>query len=421
MNICLVHNEYGKFSGEEAVVLQQRSLLIDHGHTVEMFTRSSAGIPDSLAAKARAFFSGIYNPASRKDFRKLLDSFKPALVHIHNVFPLISPSIMPETRRAGIPVVMTLHNFRLICPNALLFTGGEICRQCLGGREWRCVVRNCEGSLPKSLGYSVRTALARRFRWFLDNVDVFVCLTDFQRRIYVSEGFPPDRCIVVPNFISVVGVDTRCSAAESSTPEASNEQGTTNDGSTRFRVPRSELRVPFVLYAGRVSPEKDVPALLEAACLLPDIPFRIAGSYWRMPGLPEQAPGNVRFLGEIPSSALSDLYRKATMVIFPTRWYEGFPMVLLEAMSHCKPLVCTDIGGLGEIVDDHVTGRFYRAGNARQLADIVRELWNNPADCEALGKAGRRRMETEYSPDKAYEMLMAAYEMAGRNVERRVA
>ena len=203
MKICLVHNEYGKFSGEEAVVAQQRDLLKGRGHDVRMFTRSSADISDTLSGKAHAFFSGIYSRSSRKIFCRELESFTPDLIHIHNLFPLISPSILPECRTTGIPVVMTLHNFRLICPNALLFSHHEICRKCLGGREWHCVLRNCEGSLSKSLGYALRTAVSRQFRWFFDNVDVFICLTEFQRQIYISQGFPPDRCVVIPNFISL--------------------------------------------------------------------------------------------------------------------------------------------------------------------------------------------------------------------------
>ena len=132
-----------------------------------------------------------------------------------------------------------------------------------------------------------------------------------------------------------------------------------------------------------------------------------------MPDLPKQAPSNVTFLGELPSSALSDLYEQATIVVFATRWFEGFPMVLPEAMSHSKPVICTDIGGLGEIVEDGVTGRLCRTGDARHLADTITELWQDPELCTALGTAGRRKVEMQYGSDSAYTRLMAAYEMAG--------
>ena len=410
MKISIVHNEYGKFSGEEAVVGGQRDLLKGRGHTVEMFTRTSADISDTLLAKTRALFSGIYSPASRRAFRHFLESSKPDLVHIHNLFPLISPSILPECRNAGVPVVMTLHNFRLICPNALLFTHGGICRQCLGGREWRCVTRNCEGSLPKSLGYALRTAAARRFHWFLDNVNIFVCLTEFQRQIYINEGFPSSNCVVIPNFISVAPL----SALDSPAVSRSVLPALSSLEPSSACVPQSTVHgpQPYILYVGRISPEKDVPTLLEVARLLPDIAFRIAGSYWRMPDLPKQAPANVTFLGELAPHDLSDLYSQATVIVFATRCYEGFPTVILEAMSHAKPVICTDIGGLREIVEDGVTGRLYNTGDARQLAEAITELWHNPILCATLGAAGHRKMEMQYGPDEAYEQLMAVYDMA---------
>jgi glycosyltransferase involved in cell wall biosynthesis len=386
MKILLAHNEYGKFSGEEAVVARQTELLRARGHETFLFGRSSADIDRLRFGRARAFLSGIYNPFSRRAFLAALRDVGPDVVHVHNVFPLISPSILPACRRQDVPVVMTLHNYRLVCPNALLLRGGLPCHECLGGREWRCVRHNCEGGLAKSLGYALRTGVARRRRFFLDAVDVFIALSDFQKDIYVREGFPADRVLVAPNFLAA-------------------------DPADGGRAPPAGLGT-FILYAGRVAPERDVPTLLAAAALCPEIPFRIAGSCWRMPHLPPQAAPNVAFLGEVGPEALSELYAECRALLLATRCYEGFPSVILEAMSHGKPAICPALGGLPEIVTDGVTGLLYEPGNAAALADRVRQLWRDPALGGRLGQAAREKLRSEYSADAFYERLMAAYARA---------
>jgi len=384
----------------------QRALLTARGHTVDTFTRSSAEISGAIVSKAGAFFSGIYSRGARREFSRALRDARPDVVHVHNLFPLISPSILPECRAAGVPVVMTLHNFRLVCPNALLFTRGRVCRECLGGREWRCVLNNCEAGVGKSSGYALRTWAARHFRRVLDNVDVFICLTEFQRQIYIKEGFPADRCVVITNFVG----------------EDSDNLHRKGAKCAELRTENSPLRPPrlcgedspfFVLYVGRVSPEKDVPTLLEAAKLCPDIPFKIAGSYWRMPDLPRRAPANVRFLDHVSAGSVHELYAQARLVVFATRCYEAFPAVLPEAMSHARPLVCARIGGLPEIVTDGGNGLLYTPGDAADLAGKIRRLWGDPAMCAALGGNGRDRALTDYGPDRHYERLMAAYARAG--------
>ncbi len=398
MKICIIHNEYGKFSGEEAAVARHAELLKAKGHEVVTFMRSSAGLEQSLFGMVRAFFSGIYNPFIRREFKRFLDESKPDVVHVHNVFPLISPSVLLECQRQGIPVVMTLHNFRLVCPNALLSRRGEVCQKCLGGHEWRCVLDNCEGRLFKSIGYVVRTWFARKRRFFLDNVDRYVCLTEFQRRIYINEGFPAERCIVIPNFISVSGVESDASSFNAGISTTDKRQQITDN-----------LAKPFVLYVGRVSPEKDMESLIAAARLLPEIRFKIAGSFWRMPELRAMSPPNVEFLDEVAQPVLAGLYRDALMVVFATRCYEGFPMVLAEAMQYGKAVVCSRIGGLPEIIGDGENGLLYESGNAEDLAAKIKTLSGDSQLCRRLGESGRLRAASLFGVEKHYQMLMEVY------------
>lgn len=381
--IVLVHNEYGKLSGEEVVVNGLERLLLQHGHPVVRFCRSSTEIPRKRWGQLQAFAAGIYNPFSRRAFGQFLDEHQPDIVHLHNLFPFISASILSECRRRGVPAVMTLHNFRLICPNALLMREGQICHECLGGHEWRCVRHNCESSLARSLGYAARTAFVRRSGLVRRQVSRFICLTQFQRQFYVREGFPPERLAIVPNLAP------SCAPPSASTSPAG-----------------------YIGYVGRVSPEKDVPTLLAAARLLREIPFQIAGDYWRMPELLPIAPPNVRFLGHLQQPQLEEFFRGMRVLAFATRCYENFPLVILDAMARQIPVVCTRIGGLPEIVEENVNGLLYEPGDATDLARKIKSLWTAPAMGQRLAQQAQAKVRKEYAAETVYERTLAVYQRA---------
>lgn len=387
-SIAIVHNAYGKVSGEEIAIENLVSLLKIRDIIVHPFCRSSAEIEDTKLAKIPAFFSGIYNPFSRKAFCEFLKEKRPDVVHIHNLYPLISPSILPVCKTMGVPLVMTVHNFRLVCPNGLLLSKGEICHRCLGGREYWCVLRNCENSFFKSTGYALRTATARILRSYYDNVDHFICLSEFQKNILVGEGLPADRASVMVNPLSF-------------SAETIHQKG----------------RGGYVAYVGRISPEKDILTLLEAARRLDDVPFKFAGDYHRMSEVVKQIPVNCEFLGQLNAGEIDKFYRNARMVVFATRCYEGFPTVLMEAMSHGLPLICSRIGGLPEIVENGVNGLLYEPGNADELAARIQMLWQDTALCEKLGNAGRNKVREEYAPENLMNRLMGIYEKVIKQVK----
>lgn len=380
MKVAIVHNAYGKVSGEEIVIENLVALLKSRGVVVQRFSRSSTEIEDGLPGKMAAFFSGIHNPFAKSAFEKFLKEKRPDVVHIHNLYPLISPSILPVCKALGVSVVMTVHNFRLACPNGLLMSKGEICHRCLGGREYWCVLRNCEDNVFKSTGYALRTAAARLLRRYYDNVDHFICLSEFQKNILVSEGLPADSVSVMANPFSVAVT------APSKTDSKNN-----------------------VLFVGRVSREKGIATLFEAARLCSDIPFVVAGSWQTMPEARVLAPDNVSLLGAVPSDKLSPLYENAQLFVLPSVWYEGFPTVLLEAMSHGIAVVCSRIGGLPEIVEEGVNGLLYEPRNAGELAARIQTLWQNPDLCKKFGDAGRKKMENQYNAEKLMDKLMEIY------------
>ncbi len=382
MKICLVHNEYGKFSGEEAVVESQKQLLREHGHEVISFEKSTADISEIWVGRLRAFFSGIYSFDSRRQIQKLLVEHRPDVVHVHNVFPLISPSILPECKKARIPVVMTVHNYRLVCPNGLFMNKGRVCEKCSGGREYNCLLNNCEGSYFKSLGYFLRNSVARKLRLFKQNVSVFACLTEFQRQKLIDEGFDAKRIVVIANMV--------------------------NGGN----IEPSENIGNYVGFIGRISPEKGVGTLVDAARNLRDITFKAAGAYDRLPMPVGNAPDNCEFLGSVKRENIFDFYKGTRFVVLPSVWYEGFPMVLVEAMMRSKPVVASRIGGLSEIVEDGKTGLLFEPSNINELTEKIRYLWDRPSLCRQMGQAGKEKALREYSPQKYYKHLMSAYEKA---------
>jgi len=381
LKIWVVHNSYGKFSGEEAVVQNTVSLLRRRNNRVLLFTRSSAEIENMHLGKIRAFFSGIYSYKARAWMKHLLSENKPDVVHVHNLLPLISPSVIVECNQANVPVVMTVHNFRLVCPNGLFFSHGSVCERCAGGQEYWAILSNCENNVPKSIGYATRTWVARKMRFYLNHVTIYVTLTDFQRQQLVRGGYPAERILVVPNMV----VNS---------------------------FPSFELHGKYVGYVGRISPEKGILTFMMAAEKVPEIPFKVAGAYDRMPHLLLQAPKNFSFLGYLNELGLNDFFSKCSMIVVPSVCFEGFPTVLLEAMLRGKPVVCSRIGGLPEIVEDGITGLLFEAGNVKDLIEKILYLWERPDLRRKMGEEGRKKALREYSEGRYYERLMDAYEMA---------
>jgi len=384
MNIALVHNRYAVDSGEENVVENIIDLLSANGHNISMFMKSSSEISRMFMGQTRAFFSGIFNFSIMKAFRIFLDESKPDIVHIHNLFPLISPSVLIECRRAHIPVVMSVHNYRLLCPNGLHMPkmDARICEKCSGGREYWCVLKNCEGNLPKSFGYALRSYVARKAQLYRANVSIYACLTHFQKQRLVSQGYPEDRMVILPNMVRL-----------------KNKPDTSSLGN-------------YVGFVGRVSPEKGISIFLEAAKKCPHIEFRVAGSYDRMCNILTQTPDNCRFLGHLHSKELSQFYNFSRIVVVPSLCYESFCLVAIEAQTYGKPIICSHIGALSEVVDCGLTGLQFQIGDADELAEKIRYLWDNPGLCQKMGQAGRKKAQGEYSPGRYYERLMAVYKKA---------
>lgn len=368
MKVLLVHNDYGKYSGEEAVVDRMDGMLRDLGHDVAQLRMTTAGERESIRGKIRGFISGLYCPSGVRAMRDALEREKPDVVNIHNLYPFISPAALRECKKFGVPVVMTIHNFRLMCPTGLFMRDGRPCELCLQkGNEWGCVKYNCEHSILKSVGYAARNAVARIKRHYLDCVDHFACITDFQRRKLIEAGFPADKISLIPN-----SVDAQ-------------------------EIPMFDVG-SYVAYCGRISREKGVDAIIDVAKRHPEIPFRLAGAV-RDRELVESLPANVELSGYLSGKSLKEFYSGARYFVMASRWYEGFPMAILEAAAYGKPMIAPDHGGFTEIIGagEEAIGILTEPANTESLEKAVTDLWHNPSKVRSLGNAAFNKLKNKYS------------------------
>lgn len=374
MKILLVHNNYGKYSGEESVVDQMAAMWTGHGHQVVQLRMSTADSRDSLVGKIHGFLAGLYCPKGVRKMRRTLKAERPDVVNVHNLYPFISPAALFECKKAGVPVVMTVHNFRLICPTGLFMRDGQPCELCLEkGNEWGCIRYDCEHSLLKSVGYAARNAVARRSGAYRKCVDRFACITDFQRQKLIQAGFEAAKMVVIPNAVVA-------------TSDYDPTVGT------------------YVAFCGRLSREKGVDLIVEVARRHPEITFKFAGAL-RDPDIVENLPTNIFLVGYLHGEELNAFYRNAAFFVMASRWYEGFPVSILEAAQFGKPTIGPDHGGFTEIIGDGdaAIGRLFAPGDVDALEQQVVSLWNNPSEIAHLGEKAHDKLLREYSTEMIYQ------------------
>lgn len=368
MKILFVHNDYARPSGEEHAIDGIASMLAERGHEIVWYRRSSAEIAGSAAGQAKAFFTALHNPAAVKAVRELVKRERPDLAFVQNLYPLISPSVLPELKRLGVPIVMRCPNYRLFCPAGLLFSHGEICEKCLGrGRELWCLLRNCEESLPKSVGYALRGASARMRRAITKSVDHFVVLSEFQHRYFVRQGVAEKRIAIVPNTIP-------------------------SDAGT------SEAKPGRVIgFIGRIAAEKGFDDFVASARALPGLRFEAAGAVKAGYDV-GTLPPNLTLRGFLSGDDLRDFVSNMKMLVTCSGWYEGFPNTITLAMAAGKPVVATNLGVTPEVVEEGVSGLLYAPGDVDALSAAIKRLAADERLCQQLGKAGREQALRFYTP-----------------------
>ncbi|MBQ9771245.1 MAG: glycosyltransferase family 4 protein [Lentisphaeria bacterium] len=382
MKILYIHNDYAKPSGEETAATAIVNLLQEHGHEVRWFRRSSAEIK-GVSGKIKSFFTGLANPAMAKALGKILDEYQPDLVQVQNIYPFLSPSIFKPIKKRNIPIVMRCPNYRLFCPNGLCCDmKGKVCERCFGGHEWNCILKNCTGSRFKSLGYALRGWFARVTKRILKNVDIFIVQTEFQKRKFMGQSIPEEQIGILPGIMQ------------------------------KMEPPQVWEAGKYVTFVGRVSEEKGIYEFLESAKQHPEIPFLVAGAYDGMPGIRENAPANVEWRGFIKGEDLRKAYLESRMVVVPSRCYEGFPNVIVQAMQLERPVIAVDLGASGAVVENGITGLKFAPGNVEELSTRIKEFYDDAVLCQKIGKTGRETALKLYSRESIYEQLMQIYQRA---------
>lgn len=380
MRILFVHNCYGSFSGEEAVVNTEIDLLRDKGHQVELFSRKSSEL-NGLSGKAKGFCAGIYNPFSKRRFRKAIDSFHPDIIHIHNLYPLINPCVLGVARKKNIPVVMTLHNYRLLCPNGLFFRDGRICEQCLSS-EAHCFFNNCEKSLFKSLGYSIRALTARKMKWYRNNVSFYIALSDFQKKkISNALKWKEFNCSVIPNPLKV------------------------SEDCRSVPVPENG----YIACAGRVSQEKGYYVVKAIAERLPNIPFQWAGQIKISQKELDEKPANLDLLGALSHDKMNDFFSGSKFFIMPSQWYETFGIALLEAMQRSRAAIVSRIAALPELIPSAYQEQCtVPPDDIDGWCQAISSLYQDTSRCESLGNEFKA-FSNRLSENNHYDSLIRLY------------
>jgi glycosyltransferase involved in cell wall biosynthesis len=378
-----VHNAYKVPGGEDVCVHAERRLLEQHGHTVRLEQANNDQISGAWNS-VKVGLSTTYSWPERRRLFQILTEFSPDVAHIHNFFPLLSPSIYYACHEAGVPVVQTLHNYRLLCPSATFFRDGKVCEECLGKIiTWPGVLHGCyRGSRLGTAAVGSMLVTHRVLRTFKNKVGVYIAPSEFARQKFVQGGLPSSKIEVKPHFVD---------------PDPGMGSG---DGD-------------FVLFAGRLSEEKGIRTILRAWQSLGNrIPLKIAGSGPLTP-LVEQHQGNgIELLGFVPIPDIYDLMGEAKAMVFASEWFETFGFVVIESYAKGTPVIASKLGAMETLIDHQRTGLHFEATNAEDLTRQVCWMLDHPDHWEWMRRQARMEYETRYTGEKNYELLTSIYSKA---------
>jgi glycosyltransferase involved in cell wall biosynthesis len=382
MKILSVHNSYQLPGGEDQVFAQEADLLRAHGHQVLLYQASN----DQVTGTNPLVLLGntIWNRQIHQELRALMNRERPDIVHVHNTFPVISPAAYYAANAEAIPVVQTLHNYRMLCPAGTLFRDGHVCEECVTKRvPWPGVLHGCyRGSrLATAAGAAMLATHNYKHTWS-KSVSAYIALTDFARGKFIEGGFPAAKIFVKPNYLQ------------------------TDPGP-------GEGKGNYALFVGRLTPEKGISTLLEAwRHIGNELPLQIAGD-GPMGSEVEKASREmegVTWLKWLPRAEILQRMKDATVLILPSTWYEGFPMILAEAFAVGLPVIASNLGSMSSIVDDRRTGLHFVPGNASDLVEKVRWFRAQPVEAGFMRAQARKEYEAKYTAEVNYAELIYIYE-----------
>ena len=381
MQILSVHNRYRIRGGEEECYEAEMTLLKSRGHRVAVYEKDNGEV--AAANKLQMAMSTIWSREAYSDFTRQLKSRSYNVVHLHNFFPLISPSVYYAAKSQGVAIVQTLHNYRLVCPNALFFRDGRVCEDCLGKFvPYPGVLHGCyRNNLAVSAATASMLTVHRTMGTWSNMVDKYITLTNFAREKLIQGGLPAEKIVVKPNFVD---------------PDPG--VGTGNGG--------------YAIYVGRISVEKGIDVLLAAwEKLSIPVPLKIVGDgplVDQVVAATKRLP-QIEWLGRKPMSEVHQLMGAAMFLIFPSKWYETFGRVAIEAFAKGTPVIASKIGAIAELVEDRRTGLHFQPGVPADLAAQVDWAMTHPQQLAAMRRAARAEYEAKYTAETNYQQLMNIY------------
>jgi glycosyltransferase involved in cell wall biosynthesis len=385
MKILLVHNQYQQLGGESVVFEQEKDLLARAGHQVLVYCRSNFEAESYTGLRKITLVKNIvWSSDTTEQVTDLLLKEKPDVVHVHNTFMMISPSLFAACRAAHVPVVQTLHNYRVLCPAINFLRDGKICEECAEHSLWRGIQHGCyRDSRAATATVALMMTLQRRRHSF---PDIFVAVSEFARDKFIESGIPAEKIVVKPNFVY---------------PDPG-ERSAPGD---------------YALFAGRLTEEKGLYTLLQAWKRLPNIPLKIVGDGALFEQVKRRASqlklSNVTFEGRLPREQAIQAIKASRFLIVPSECYENCPMNIAEAFACGVPVIASALGAMEKMIDDGRTGLHFTPRDRAELARKVDWAWTHPDDMREMGKQARREFEAKYIAETNYPQLMEIYQRAG--------
>ncbi|MGB3402405.1 MAG: glycosyltransferase [Microcoleaceae cyanobacterium] len=382
MRILSIHNRYLIRGGEDECHEAEQQLLRNHGHHVVVYEEDNNRV--SQLGHLKVATRTVWSVESYNQVRHILRQSHYDLIHIQNFFPLISPSVYYAAQAEGVPVIQSLHNYRLLCANGFLFREGKVCEDCLNHSfplpaiQHRCYRDSLAGTITVSAMQTVHRALET----WTKQVNLFITLTEFSRNKFIQAGFPADKIVVKPNFI----------AKDSKVGTGAGE---------------------YAFYVGRLSPEKGIDTLLSAWKQLDDqIPLKIVGDGPLSDQVQQAAAESphIEWLGRQPLEQVYQLIGEAKFLIFPSLWYETFGRVAIEAFAKGTPVIAANIGAISELIQDQKTGLLFTPGNPQDLAAKVQWALAHPQPLQQMRIQARSEFEAKYTAEQNYQQLLKIYQ-----------
>lgn len=392
MKILLVHNTYQQRGGEDAVYEAELKLISQYGNTVDTILFDNSAI-NSVSKKIAIGLGTVYNFSSASLIEKKIKSFQPDIIHVHNFFPLVSPSVFFVAKKYHIPIVMTLHNYRLMCANALFFRNGKVCENCISKTfPLDGIIHKCyRNSSLQSAAVTLMSSIHKISGTWKNSISHYIALTEFSKNKFINSSLkiPEHKISVKPNFVSDF--------------DESNYQ-----------------RENYFLFVGRLSEEKGIRVLLDAF-QNNGLPLKIIGDGPLKNSVQDATStySNIEYLGFQEKLTVLETMKKSRALIFPSLWYEGFPVTVCEALATGTPVIASDIGSLAEIIQDNWNGLLFSYKDANALDGKISYFNIHHAGKNEMYKNARQSYLENYTPEKNYLILEDIYSRLIKNAKKK--